>query len=61
VTTALAETDEYVGTLHESVAEIDGIDGLGVSDEMEEGGDVAELGNVVNVGDVVDTSEDDKL
>ncbi len=57
MTTASAETDEYVGTLHESVAEIDG---LGVSDEIE-GGEVAGLGNAVDEGDIVDTSEDDML
>jgi hypothetical protein len=58
VTTASAETDEYVGTWHESAAEIDG---LGESDEMEEGGDVAEPGNVVDADDIVDFSVVDRL
>ena len=46
MTTALADTDEYVGTSHKPTVEIDG---LGEPDETKEGGDVAEPGNVVDI------------
>ena len=47
VTTALADTDEYVGTSHNPAVEIDGV---GEPDETE-GGGVAEPGNVVDISE----------